>query len=477
MVYPTAPGHPARQILNIRSTTQDGNAIELYAIHPGAGLPFCIFSDAVLSSRSETLLTLEPQILALADRCVKCGLCLPHCPTYRDSLNENESPRGRIALMQGLASQQLIQSPRLLAHLDRCLDCRNCERVCPAGVEYETLLDTTRQWLKQHAISAPNRQPQWATALLGQPQRLRRLNNLLWFYQVSGLHWLLDKTGILRLLGLDYVARLLPRLRPAARLPGTQMVARPRGRVALFTGCLGSTLEQTTIRASLTVLQRLGVAVELRPAQTCCGALAWHEGEASQALQLAHQNLQAFDPSQVDAILYTASGCGAHLEKYPTLPWATATEQEKARTFTTKLKEISTYLAEFDWPTNIQFRTRHQRIAVHEPCSQRNGLRQPDVASMLLARIPAIEVESLPGNDRCCGAAGSYMLKQPEMASRLRTEKLQHLEKLGPDLLVTTNPGCSLFMNAGLGQDAPLNVVHPVVVLADYLLPEGDEAS
>jgi len=188
-------------------------------------------------------------------------------------------------------------------------------------------------------------------------------------------------------------------------------------------------------------------------------------------------NLQAFDPSQVDAILYTASGCGAHLEKYPTLPWATATEQEKARTFTTKLREISTYLAEFDWPANIQFRTRHQRIAVHEPCSQRNGLRQPDVASMLLARIPTIEVESLPGNDRCCGAAGSYMLKQPEMASRLRTEKLQHLEIFGPDLLVTTNPGCSLFMNAGLSQDTSLNVVHPVVVLADYLLPEGDEAS
>ena len=129
------------------------------------------------------------------------------------------------------------------------------------------------------------------------------------------------------------------------------------------------------------------------------------------------------------------------------------------------------------WPANIQFRTRHQRIAVHEPCSQRNGLRQPDVASILLARIPAIQLETLPGNDRCCGAAGSYMLKQPEMASKLRAEKLQHLEQLGPDLLVTTNPGCSLFMNAGLGQDTPLKVVHPVVVLADYLLSEGDAAS
>jgi glycolate oxidase iron-sulfur subunit len=441
-------------------------------------LTFFIFIDAIFSSRSETLLSLETQILALADRCVKCGLCLPHCPTYRDSLNENESPRGRIALMQGLASHQLTDSPRLVAHLDRCLDCRNCERVCPAGVEYETLLDTSRQWLRQHAATPPHRRSQqWAAALLGQPQRLRRINNLLWLYQSSGLHWLLQKTGILHLLGLDYAASLLPRLRPAARLRTIKRVTNPRGRVALFTGCLGSTLEQATIEASLTLLQRLGIAVELVPAQTCCGALAWHEGETNQALQLARQNLQAFDAQQVDAILYTASGCGAHLVKYAALPWASTTEHDQAKAFSARLKEITAYLAELDWPNGLDFRSNQQRIAVHEPCSQRNGLRQADVATALLARIPGIEVESLPGNERCCGAAGSYMLKQPEMANKLRAEKLQHLRQLNPDVVVSTNPGCSLFLNAGLRPDSSLKVVHPVVVLADWLLPERDEAS
>jgi len=114
---------------------------------------------------------------------------------------------------------------------------------------------------------------------------------------------------------------------------------------------------------------------------------------------------------------------------------------------------------------------------VHEPCSQRNGLRQADVATALLARIPGIEIESLPGNDHCCGAAGSYMLKQPEMASKLRAEKLQHLRQLELDVVVSTNPGCSLFLNAGLGQGSPLKVVHPVVVLAEWLLPEDDGSS
>ena len=381
--------------------------------------------------------------------------------------------------MQGLASQQLTDSPRLRDHLDRCLDCRNCERVCPAGVEYETLLDSTRRWLHQQPVSpsATQRIVHKTNRLLGQPQRLRQLNNLLWLYQISGLQWLLRTTGILHVLRLDYLASLLPRLRPAARFPAANKVSQPRGRVALFTGCLGSTLEQTTIKASLRVLQQLELAVELFPTQTCCGALAWHEGEAEQAMQYAWQNLQAFDPQQVDAILYTASGCGAHLVKYAALPWGTASERAQAQAFTAKLQEISVYLATLEWPEQLQFRSGQQRIAVHEPCSQRNGLRQANVAQSLLSRIPGIELETLPGNERCCGAAGSYMLKQPEMARKLRAEKLDHISQRDPDMVVSTNPGCSLFLNAGLGRGAAHEVVHPVVVMADRLQPETDTAS
>ncbi len=424
-------------------------------------------------------MSLETEILALADRCVKCGLCLPHCPTYRDSLNENESPRGRIALMQGLASEQLSTSPRLLAHLDRCLDCRNCERVCPAGVEYETLLDTTRHWLNRHPVTPrpKKRFARQATTLLGQPRRLHRLNNLLWLYQASGLHGLLDKTRIFQLLGLGYHASLLPRLQRTARFPATLEARSPRGRVALFIGCLGSTLEQTTIKASLAVLQSLDLSVEVFPGQTCCGALAWHEGETGTGMQFARQNLQAIDPESVDAILYTASGCGAHLMKYASLPWTRDAEREQAGVFTAKLKEITAYLAELDWPEQLRIRRSQQRIAVHEPCSERNGLRQTGAANTLLSRIPGLQVESLPENTRCCGAAGSYMLKQPQMARKLRSEKLHGLEQLKVDRVVSTNPGCSLFLNAGLDRHASLQVVHPVVVLADSLLADSDTPS
>ena len=421
-----------------------------------------------------TLLSLESQILSLADRCVKCGLCLPHCPTYRFSLNENESPRGRISLMQGLASKQLVASPILTEHLERCLDCRNCERMCPAGVEYETLLDTTRHWLGQQSTTPPiparHRQAQ---NILSQPQRVRRINKLLRLYQLTGLAWLLRKSGVLRLLRLDYLASLLPPLRPAASFNSSMAVTESRGRVALFTGCLGSTLEQKTIQASLMILHNLGYTVDLVAGQTCCGALARHSGETDMALALAQQNLQAFDPATVDAILYTSSGCGAHLMKYSELPWSQAEQQQTdAIAFSSQLQEITAFLALLEWPHHVRFRSSSMRIAVHEPCSQKNGLRQPNLALDLLRKIPGIQTEALAGNDRCCGAGGSYMLDQPDMAQSLRAEKLHELTRLAPDLLVTTNPGCALFLNAGLGHHTPLKAVHPVTVLADHLEPK-----
>ena len=421
-------------------------------------------------------MSLESQILKLADRCVKCGLCLPHCPTYRFSLNENESPRGRISLMQGLASKQLTPGPTLTGHLDRCVGCRNCERVCPAGVEYEFLLDTSRDWLSQQSTASPvTSRQQLAQYILSQPRRLQRINTWLRLYQLSGLAWLLRSSGILRLLGLDYLASLLPPLRPVARFKSARQESTPRGRVALFTGCLGSTLEQSTRQASLLILQRLGYTVQLVPGQTCCGALARHSGNTDMALTLAQQNLRAFERAEVDAILYTSSGCGAHLVKYSKLPWPHPDQQKQAEIFSSRLQEITAFLEQIEWPKHLHFRSSSMRIAVHEPCSQKNGLRQRNQAMDLLRKIPGLRTETLPGNDQCCGAAGSYMLEQPDIAQVLRAEKLRGMEQSAPDMVVTTNPGCALFLNAGLGHRNPLKVVHPVTVLADHLETENSK--
>jgi len=415
--------------------------------------------------------SLEHRILQLADQCVKCGLCLPHCPTYRLKQDENESPRGRIALLQGLAQGQLAPGSVLRQHIASCLDCRNCERVCPAGVRYERLLDDGRQLLVQQSSSGVQRKlRQLGLAPMASPARMRWLNRLLRLYQRSGLQRLARASGLLTLLKLAQWENLLPQsLRPFQSFATHHEAKTPlRGRVALFIGCLGNTLEQETIHAAITLLTRLGIEVDVVPGQGCCGALAMHNGETTAANQLAKHNLKAFSPDKVDAIVYCASGCGAQLKAYAEYPWDTEDESEQASRFAAHSQEITAFLAQLDWPQSLQFSRSDQHIAVHEPCSQRNALRQQDVAMSLLRRIPGLHLTSLRGNDQCCGSAGSYMLTQPDIAQHLRQSKLDAAEEANVDLIATINPGCALFLNAGL-RGTGKQVLHPVQILVQHL--------
>ncbi len=399
-------------------------------------------------------MTLETEILELADRCVKCGLCLPHCPTYQYSQDENESPRGRIALLQGLATGQLRVDERLRQHIDQCLDCRACERVCPAEVRYEKLLDLGKTLMPPQGKQAFVRLP-------ARPTRLRWLHRLLRLYQASGLQWLLRHTwaGDSK---WRYYDSLLPRLRAEKKFAPRYPLKTPRQRIALFSGCLASTLEQQTVSAAISLLNRLGCEVDVIPGQTCCGAIAMHNGAPDQALELARHNIEVFGSAEYDVIVYLASACGAQLQAYPDLPWPDAARQQQAIAFTEKIQEVTTYIASLDWPGDLALQPLDKRIAVHEPCSQKNGLRQSDPCAALLQRIPRARVFALAHNDRCCGAAGSYMLRQPRLAQAFRADKLAVIERSEADYVVTTNSGCALFLDAGLQQ---VKVVHPVVLL------------
>lgn len=409
-------------------------------------------------------MSLSSQILALADRCVKCGLCLPHCPTYGLRPDENASPRGRIALLQGLAEGRLAPDARVRKHLDECVGCRRCERVCPAGVEFERLMDLGRQ---QPGLGAAGRRQRFALRLLGRPARLRRLHGGLRFLQRSGLLGLARMAGLLRLAGLSRAARLLPPLSAPAPLPRPADDA-GRRQVALFTGCLGGTLEQATVRAAIRVLEAYGFSVR-RLETGCCGALAWHRGETALATDQA-RGLLAAAGGATETILYLATGCGPHLQRYAELPLDEG-DRPQAEAFVARLEEITAFLARQPFPAE-RFRAADPplTVAVHLPCSQLNGLRQQDTAGELLARLPGLRVVPLAENDRCCGAGGEAMLRVPEVADRLRGAKLEAIARLAPDMVASTNPGCALFLNAGLGHDPNLPVVHPVVVMAARLV-------
>ncbi|MEW6330246.1 MAG: (Fe-S)-binding protein [Pseudomonadota bacterium] len=403
-----------------------------------------------------------------AAKCVACGLCLPHCPTYNLLHDETESPRGRLSLMMALAKNDLPLSARLESHLSRCLGCRACEKVCPSYVAYGQALDSARALIasRRAAIAGPaNRSVSLIQWLVEKPARMRRLGKWLQLYQATGLQWLLRKSHALRLAGLNRLDAAVPKLQTQgtfARIyPATNG---PKGRVALFTGCQANLADRQVLTASIRLLNRLGYEVQLPPAQGCCGALHLHDGQTGKAAELMRNNLAAFANADIP-IVSVASGCAATLGEY-----GKYLEEETSKSFSGRIRDISQFLADAVWPENIAFRPLAGRIAVHDPCTMTNVLRQERTIYTLLGKIPGVEIIALPGNNVCCGAAGTYHLTQAAIADRLRAPKIDQLRQLAPDALVSSNSGCATFLAAGLREAGlAMEVMHPVVLLERQL--------
>ena len=398
-------------------------------------------------------LPLARQINQLADQCVKCGLCLPHCPTYQAELTENESPRGRIALLQAVANGQLAPGPKLREHIDHCLLCRRCERVCPSGVEYGRLFDLGQQLLEQDR--RPGRAARLGLALVTRPTWLRRLARFIVLTQLSGL------TGLARRLGLGRLSTWLRRGLSLPPLPWPRPFAprypaygAQRGQVALFTGCISAAADSGTLHDTLEVLRHFGYAVVIPATQQCCGALHAHSGQHDTAEQLAAQNRGAF-AAGFDAVIVTASGCAAQLLESQ-LP--------------APVTDAVSFIARQPWPDRLQLHGGDEVVAVHEPCSALNVLRSSDDSYRLLRRIPGLTVVPLADNATCCGAAGSYLLRYPVLADQLRRRKLDAIQQQQPDRIVTTNIGCALHLQSGfIEQHDTRPVIHPLTLLREYL--------
>lgn len=382
-------------------------------------------------------------IIAGADRCVKCGLCLPHCPTYGLTRNEADSPRGRIALAEALARGALDADPLLLGHLDGCLLCRRCESVCPSQVAYGALLDQTRAL----TLARRPRWLRWAAALLSR----RRLGALgIPLGALLPARWLPGSAGLAR------AARQLRRQRQRTRpTPAPATSALPR--VALFLGCVGDAAQPGVRQAARGLLQAAGVQVEIPSGQGCCGAMHAHLGDRDGAARLAARNQHAFAPLRPDAIISLASGCGTQLdEQQPPLP--------------APHRDISHYLQDNHLLDGLRFAPLAARVLLHTPCSLANTPGGDTVVTRLLGHIPGLQVSPLTAGSFCCGAAGLQLLSHPAQGAALRAPKLAAIRTAAPDILVTSNPGCALHLLAGLEGPVP-EVLHPVELLYRQLMP------
>jgi len=402
--------------------------------------------------------------------CVHCGLCLEACPTYVQTGDENDGPRGRIYLMRAVEEGRLaLESDTFARHIDRCLGCRACESACPAGVEYGQLLEAARA-----DIAAGGRREGWTSRALGfalrhvwsHPARLRLAFALARLLRDSRLPHMLLSTKLTRILParLELSLALLEGSRPALHEEAESPSVEGAGAL-LFEGCVTEGLFARVNRAAARVLAANGCGVKAPRGQVCCGALHAHAGDLEGARRLARRNVEAFETEGGAPVVTNAGGCGALLASYKHLLADDPEFAARACDFSARVRDVSqqleaTGIKRADAPA---FETAATYDASCHLIHGQKALAEP---VRMLGRVGGLKLVPLEGADVCCGGAGVYNLLETELSSRVLAEKLKHVRETGVELLATGNPGCHMQLAAGARlAGVKLRVVHPVELL------------
>lgn len=405
-------------------------------------------------------------------RCVHCGLCLNHCPTYRLWGREADSPRGRIRQMALVDQGRLEVGDSFVSHMDRCLDCRACETVCPSGVEYGKLIELARAQIQQKY-----RRPFFSRLLrdivyrrlLPYRRRIAAAAILTRIYQRWGVESVLRGSGVLRMFGLQRRAELMPRVDSHFFFTelGKTFPAKGvrRARVAFFAGCLAQVTFSELNRATIRVLQANGCQVVVPPNQNCCGALAAHAGDRVTARELAKINFAAFPLADFDAVVTNAAGCGSTLKEYPLLFPPGDLSHEDAAAFSSKVRDFTEFLAGIGLTSGLQ--PVSARVTYQDSCHLLHGQKIREAPRKLIRAIPGIEFVEMPYSDQCCGSAGVYNVTQPKAAHDLLDQKMDCIGSTKANLIVTANPGCILQLRAGVVSRRTSQEVLHVVELLD----------
>ena len=403
--------------------------------------------------------------------CVHCGLCLPACPTYRQLGNENDSPRGRVYLMRGVAEGKLDVGDAFISHIDLCLGCRACEPVCPSGVPYGHLLEAAR-----HEVSkAKSAREQNSEIILRfvlnkvftRPGLLGLAFTLVRWFRDSGLARLMFNARLVR--GrLRFALALLLASRSAVNKGRSSYDTQPSTgtleRVAILRGCVMEGLFGETNRATERMLARNGCELLRADGQVCCGALHAHAGQLDTAKLLARKNIDAFLESGADRIIVNAAGCGAAMKDYAALLADDPLYTDRARDFSSKVKDISEFLVD----RGITVPTKHLagRVAYDAPCHLIHAQRIAQAPINLLGKVPGLTLVPLRGYESCCGGAGIYNLQHPELSDAILRDKISSIKESEADMVATANPGCIMQIGAGiLTKGLNLKVVHPIELL------------
>jgi len=418
--------------------------------------------------------------------CMRCGFCLPSCPTYIESgYDEAHSPRGRIAMMKAVVDGEIEPDEEVKRSLDLCLGCRACEPVCPSGVNYGHLLEQARDIIyqnKKQSLPVKAVRKVVFKNLFPHQDRMVNATSLMGFYQRSGLQKVARKTGFMNLFPetmrtMEKVLPPIPKKREMKQRPThlKALIPKKKKNVAFFSGCLMDTVFMSTNDATTKLLQYAGCEIVIPRTQGCCGALHGHSGERDQAKEMAKKNIQAFEEENVDYIITNAGGCGAFLVDYSYLLKDDPEWSERAHAFSSKIKDITSILIELEFH-KLDLKLEEQIVTYQDSCHLKNGQKTFMEPRQLLQSIDGVDYVEMKDASRCCGSAGIYNIVESEMSMQILDYKMEQTKNTRAKTVVTANPGCLLQMKLGIEKEGLSDQMHAVHIV-DLLLEAYEMAN
>jgi len=409
--------------------------------------------------------------------CIRCGLCLAVCPTYREYLKETASPRGRVALARKGLEGQLELSPNLNEQMYSCFGCMACNDVCPVGIHPGDLALSMRFVQEQIKPSG------WKEMLFGKliphPTRMEASTFPLRLYQAFGIRKLVYTLGLRKLLPkqLRDLEAMLPPIpqRPLRRvLPEvTAAQGKKRYQVGFFLGCAQSLLFAEESSASTRVLARNGCEVTTPDDVVCCGMPARGYGQLDKVRVQAQHNIAVFERYPVEAVITDCATCGSTLKEYGELLVDDPEWAERAKAFSHKVRDISEFLATI--PIETPQGRLEARVTYHDPCHLRRAQHVWEQPRSLMKLIDGLDFVELPEADWCCGSAGSQLITHYETSTKVLDRKMENLTSTGAQIVASGCPGCQMQLNTGIQRKGlDVRVVHPVTLL-DEAYEAADE--
>ena len=371
---------------------------------------------------------------AILRSCVHCGFCTATCPTYQVLGDELDSPRGRIYLIKQVLEGNAV-SAKSQMHLDRCLHCLACETTCPSGVRYGRLVDIGREVVDAQ-VTRPLSERVLRRALRYVLPNPRRFALLL---------------GIGRRLQILLPAGLQQKI-PVQQAPQDWPEPQHARKMLVLEGCVQSVVTPASNAAAARVLDRLGISLIRAKQAGCCGALSHHLSAHHEALRYVRNNIDAWWPyveSGMEAIVMTASGCGAVVKEYGGLLRDDPAYAQKAARIASMTQDLSEILAEENLQA-LAVDAQGKKVAFQAPCTLQHAQQIDGLVEGILSRC-GYRLTPVADAHLCCGSAGTYSILQSTLSQQLLTDKLKALQAGEPALIATANIGCQMHLQTRAG--------------------------